>query len=258
MPSLQQLLSLSGRTALVTGGSRGLGLEIAEGLAEAGARVWITARRQQWLGPALQHLREAGHPADALPCDVGDPAAVEALLTRLRDAGVHVDILVNNAGVTWAAPPEHMPIERWYQVMQVNVTGAFLLARGLAPAMRERGYGRVVNVASVAGLMGTPAEVMDAVGYSTSKAALIGLTRDLAVKWARQGITVNAVAPGFFHTRMSEALLKANEDRIVAATPLGRIGAEGELKGVVALLASPAGAYITGQVIAVDGGMSAM
>ena len=125
-------------------------------------------------------------------------------------------------------------------------------------AERESGYGRVVNVASVAGLMGTPAEVMDAVGYSTSKAALIGLTRDLAVKWARQGITVNAIAPGFFHTRMSEALLKANEDRIVAATPLGRIGAEGELKGVVALLASQAGAYITGQVIAVDGGMSAM
>ncbi len=240
MPTLQQLSSLEGRTALVTGGSRGLGLEIAEGLAEAGARVWITARREQWLGPALQHLREAGHAAEAVACDVGDPAAVESLLAQLRDRGVHVDVLVNNAGATWAAPPETMPLERWYQVMQVNVTGAFLLARGLAPAMRARGYGRVVNVASVAGLMGTPSHVMDAVGYSTSKAALIGLTRDLAVKWAR------------------EALLDANEARITAATPLGRIGAEGELKGVVALLASPAGAYITGQVIAVDGGMTAM
>ncbi|MCU0255662.1 MAG: 3-oxoacyl-ACP reductase FabG [Vicinamibacterales bacterium] len=258
MPTLQQLSSLEGRTALVTGGSRGLGLEIAEGLAEAGARVWITARREQWLGPALQHLREAGHAAEAVACDVGDPAAVESLLAHLRDRGVHVDVLVNNAGATWAAPPETMPLERWYQVMQVNVTGAFLLARGLAPAMRARGYGRVVNVASVAGLMGTPSHVMDAVGYSTSKAALIGLTRDLAVKWARDGITVNAIAPGFFRTRMSEALLDANEARITAATPVGRIGAEGELKGVVALLASPAGAYITGQVIAVDGGMSAM
>ncbi len=256
MPTLQHLMSLSGRTALVTGGSRGLGLEIAEGLAEAGARVWITARREQWLGPALQQLRDAGHEAEAHPCDVGDPASVEALLAHLRAHDVHVDVLVNNAGVTWAAPPEAMPLERWYQVMQVNVTGPFLLARALAPAMRARGYGRIVNVASVAGLMGTPSALMDAVGYSTSKAALIGLTRDLAVKWAGGGVTVNAVAPGFFRTRMSEGLLEANHDRIVAATPLGRIGAEGELKGVVALLASPAGAYVTGQVIAVDGGMT--
>lgn len=258
MSTLQQLFSLSGRTALVTGGSRGLGLEMAEGLAEAGARVWITARREQWLGPALQRLRDAGHDAGAVACDVGDPASIDALLAHLRERAVHVDVLVNNAGATWAAPPERLPLERWYQVMQVNVTGAFLLARALAPAMRERGYGRIVNVASVAGLVGTPSAVMDAVGYSTSKAALIGLTRDLAVKWAPGGVTVNAVAPGFFRTRMSEALLDAHEAHITAATPLGRIGAEGELKGVVTLLASPAGAYITGQVIAVDGGMTAM
>lgn len=257
MSTLQQLLSLEGRTALVTGGSRGLGLEIAEGLAEAGARVWITARREQWLEPALQHLRQAGHAADAVSCDVGDPESVQTLLEHLALADVQVDVLVNNAGATWAAPPETMPLQRWRQVMDVNVTAAFLLSRGLAPGMRTRGYGRIVNVASVAGLVGTPAEVMDAVGYSTSKAAMVGLTRDLAVKWAADGITVNAVAPGFFRTRMSEALLAANEARITEATPLGRIGAEGELKGVVALLASPAGAYITGQVIAVDGGLTA-
>lgn len=257
MPALQSLLSLAGRTALVTGGSRGLGLEVAEGLAEAGARVWITARREAWLGPALQQLRDAGHQADAVPCDVADPAHIERLLAHLRDHAVHIDILVNNAGATWAAPPEEMPIERWRQVMEVNVTAAFLLARGLAPAMRRARWGRVVNVSSVAGLLGTASEVMDAVGYSTSKAALIGLTRDLAVKWAADGVTVNAVAPGFFRTRMSEALLARSEARIARDTPMRRIGAEGELKGIVALLASPAGAYITGQVIAVDGGLTA-
>jgi gluconate 5-dehydrogenase len=258
MPTLASLLSLSGRTALVTGGSRGLGLEIAEGLAEAGARVWITARREAWLTPARDALRAAGHDVHAAPCDVGDAASVDALLATVRDAGHRIDVLVNNAGITWAASPEEMPLERWRQVMDVNVTGAFLLARALAPGMRESGRGRVINVASIAGLVGTPAAVMNAVGYSTSKAALIGLTRDLAVKWAPDGITVNAIAPGFFRTRMSEPLLARHEGDIVGLTPAGRIGAEGEIKGLVVMLASDAGAYVTGQVIAVDGGLSAM
>ena len=193
----------------MTGGSRGLGLEIAEGLVEAGARVWITARRAQWLDPALAHLRSLGGQADAIPCDIGDPAQVDALVAHLAERAVEIDILVNNAGLTWAASPETMPLERWRQVLDVNLTAAFLLARALVPGMRARGFGRIVNVASVAGLVGTPSAVMDAVGYSTSKAALIGLTRDLAVKWAPDGITVNAIAPGFFRTRMSEGILES-------------------------------------------------
>jgi gluconate 5-dehydrogenase len=257
MPTLASLLSLSGRTAVVTGGSRGLGFEIAEGLAEAGARVWITARREAWLAPALDALRKAGHDAHAAPCDVGDPAAVEAFTARVLDAHGRIDVLVNNAGTTWAAPPEQMPLERWRQVMDVNLTAAFLLARAFAPGMREIHRGRVINIASIAGLMGTPAAVMDAVGYSASKAALIGLTRDLAVKWAPDGITVNAIAPGFFRTRMTEAVLDRHEAQIAALSPMRRIGADGELKGLAAFLASDAGAYVTGQVIAVDGGMSA-
>jgi gluconate 5-dehydrogenase len=258
MATLTSLLSLSGRTALVTGGSRGLGLEIAEGLAEAGARVWITARREAWLGPALDSLRVAGYDAHAATCDVGDEASIAALLDRLRDAGHRIDILVNNAGITWAASPEDMPLDRWRQVMDVNLTGAFLMARALAPGMREAGRGRIINVASIAGLLGTPAAIMNAVGYSTSKAALIGLTRDLAVKWAPDSITANVIAPGFFRTRMSEPLLSRHEADIVTLTPMGRIGAEGELKGLAVLLASDAGSYITGQVIAVDGGLSVM
>jgi gluconate 5-dehydrogenase len=258
MATVSELLSLKGRTALVTGGSRGLGLELAEGLAEAGARVWITARREAWLGPALEHLRGAGHEAHAAPCDVADASAIDALLAHVRAQGHQIDVLVNNAGITWAAPPEQMPLDRWRQVLDVNLTAAFLLARAVSPAMREAGRGRVINVASIAGLVGTPSDVMDAVGYSTSKAALIGLTRDLAVKWAKDGITVNAIAPGFFRTRMSEPLLARHGQQIEAATPMQRIGREGELKGVAVLLASDAGAYITGQVIAVDGGQSAM
>lgn len=256
-PSLPALFDLSARTALVTGGSRGLGLEIAEGLAEAGAHVWITARRAQWLDPALAYLRERGAQADAFACDIGDPAQVDALVAHLAGRQVGIDILVNNAGLTWAAPPEQMPLDRWRQVLDVNLTAAFLLSRAFAPGMRAAGYGRIINVASIAGLVGTPASLMDAVGYSTSKAAVIGLTRDLAVKWAPDGITVNAVAPGFFRTRMSEAILDRHADAITGSTPMARIGREGELKGAVVFLASPAASYITGQILAVDGGTTA-
>jgi gluconate 5-dehydrogenase len=255
--TLSALFNLSGRTALVTGGSRGLGLEIAEGLIEAGANVWITARRAQWLDPAVAHLRSLGGQADALPCDIGDSAQIDALVADLAERSSPIDILINNAGLTWAASPESMPIERWRHVLDVNVTAAFLLSRAFAPGMRARGYGRIVNVASIAGLVGTPTAVMDAVGYSTSKAALIGLTRDLAVKWAPDGITVNAVAPGFFRTRMTEAILDRHGAWVTASTPMGRIGQEGELKGAVVFLASPAASFVTGQILAVDGGATA-
>jgi gluconate 5-dehydrogenase len=251
------MFSLEGRVAVVTGGSRGLGLEMAEGLGEAGARVVVTARRSQWLDPAAEHLRGRGVDVLALTADVADPAGADTIVARTLEHFGRVDVLVNNAGISWGAPAVEMPTERWQQVLAVNATGPFLMARAVARPMIAQGGGSIINIASVAGLVGTNPAVMDAVGYSASKGALIALTRDLAVKWAPHGIRVNALAPGFFRTRMSEGLLQHHGAEVEASTPLRRIGRDGELKGAAVFLASDASSFITGQVIAVDGGMTA-
>jgi gluconate 5-dehydrogenase len=257
VPHVRELFDLHGRVAVVTGGSRGLGLEIAEGLGEAGARLVVAARREQWLGPATEHLRQRGVEVAAVVCDVADPQQAKGLVEAAVERFGRLDVLVNNAGVTWAAPLEEMPLERWRHVLEVNLTGAFLVTQAAVPVMKAAGWGRIVNVASVAGLVGSPAEVLDAVGYAASKGGLVALTRDLAVKLAPFGITVNAVAPGFFPTRMSEKLLERVGDRVVAQVPMGRLGQPGDLKGVVVFLASEAARYVTGQVLAVDGGTTA-
>jgi gluconate 5-dehydrogenase len=255
--TLARLFSLDGRVAIVTGGSRGLGLEMAEGLGEAGARVVITGRRAQWLDPAADHLRGRGIEVLPLAGDVADPDGADLVVARAIERFGRVDVLVNNAGISWGAPAVDMPTERWQQVLAVNATGPFLMARAVARPMIAQGHGSIVNITSVAGLVGTSPAVMDAVGYAASKGALIAMTRDLAVKWAPHGIRVNAIAPGFFRTRMSEGLLDRHGTEVVSATPMGRIGREGELKGVAVFLASDASAYVTGQVLAVDGGLTA-
>jgi gluconate 5-dehydrogenase len=251
---VRELFSLKDRVAVVTGGSRGLGLEIAHGLGEAGAKVVVTARRQEWLGPAETELREAGIEATALACDVAKEADVAGLVEATRDRHGRIDVLVNAAGISWGAPALEMPLDKWQAVLDVNLTGTFLCCQHVARAMSERGGGRIVNVASIAGLVGQDPAMMDAVGYSASKGAVIALTRDLAVKWAGKGIAVNAVAPAFFLTRMTRGLLSQHEDQAAALAPMGRIGQAGELKGVVLFLASDAASYVTGQTIAVDGG----
>lgn len=258
MPSPGELFSLHGRTALVTGGSRGLGLEIAQGLGESGARVAIAARRREWLDDALRSLQSVGIDALAITGDVADPAATGRMVDEITAAFGRIDILVNAAGRTWGAPSVEMPLERWHEVMEANATGTFLMSQAAGRGMIERGYGRIINVASVAGLAGTPPDVMDAVGYSASKGAIIALTRDLAVKWARHGVTVNALAPGFFPTRMSEKVIARAGARLDAWIPVGRVGKAGELKGAAIFLASDAASYVTGQVIAVDGGLTAL
>jgi gluconate 5-dehydrogenase len=190
-------------------------------------------------------------------CDVTHPEAARKLVDVAVEHFGRLDVLVNNAGVSWGAPLEEMPLERWRQVLEVNLTGAFLVTQAAVPVMKAAGWGRIVNVASVAGLVGSPAEILDAVGYAASKGGLIALTRDLAVKLAPFGITVNAVAPGFFPTRMSEKLLERVGDQVVARVPMRRLGQAGDLKGVVVFLASEAARYVTGQVLAVDGGSTA-
>jgi gluconate 5-dehydrogenase len=255
---LNELFDLSGMSALVTGGSRGLGLEIAMGLGAAGASVTVTARRESWLSNAEQELRSANIDCLALACNVSKPDQVAATVTAAVARFGRIDILVNNAGTSWAAPAETMPLEQWRDVFETNATGSFLMSQAAGREMMaaQRG-GSIINIASIMGLIGMPADVLHAIGYSASKGAVISMTRDLAVKWARHGIRVNAVAPGFFETRLTAGMLERSRAPIERFTPMGRIGHPGELKDVIVFLASRASAYITGQVLSVDGGATA-
>jgi NAD(P)-dependent dehydrogenase (short-subunit alcohol dehydrogenase family) len=253
MPSIQELFALDGRVAIVTGGSRGLGEEMAEGLAEAGAALMICARREQWLTPTLERFAARGFRVEGLVADVSNPGDVQALVDRTMAVYGRLDILVNNAGVTWGAEPEDMPLDKWQKVIDVNLTGAFLFAQAAGREMLKRGYGRIVNISSIAGLHAA-AHGPHYAAYAASKAGLMGLTRELAASWGRHGIRVNAIAPGFFHSRLADPVLPLVEPAIKATCPIPRIGAEGELKGVCVFLASDASNYITGQTIVVDGG----
>jgi NAD(P)-dependent dehydrogenase (short-subunit alcohol dehydrogenase family) len=253
VPTINELFSLTGRVAIVTGGSRGLGREMAEGLAEAGASLMLCARRPEWLTPTVEEMRARGFRAEAMLCDVAQPADVQAVVDRTIATLGKVDILVNNAGVTWAAEPEDMPLDKWQKVVDINLTGAFLFAQAAGRDMLTRQWGRIINVASISGLH---ASVMGPhyAPYAATKAALMGLTRELAASWGRQNIRVNAIAPGFFHSRLADAAIEMSEPAIKATSPIPRVGNAGELKGVAVFLAADASNYITGQTIVVDGG----
>jgi NAD(P)-dependent dehydrogenase (short-subunit alcohol dehydrogenase family) len=253
VPTINELFSLAGRVAIVTGGSRGLGLEIAEGLAEAGAGLMLCARREEWLRPAVAGLRNRGFFVEGAVCDVARPADVQAVVDATVAAYGRVDILVNNAGVTWAAEPEEMPLEKWQKVIDINLTGAFLFSQAAGRDMLTRQWGRIINVASIAGLHAS-VQGPHYAPYAATKAGLMGLTRELAASWGRQGIRVNAIAPGFFHSRLADAAIAMTEPSIKATSPIPRVGDAGELKGVAVFLAADASNYITGQTIVVDGG----
>ena len=252
--SVKKLFDLGGKVALVTGGSRGLGLQMAEALGEMGARVAITARKQGELDEAVAHLARQGIEAASFPADLGKAETVPALVDAVVARFGTVDVLVNNAGTTWGAPAEDYPAEGWHKVMNLNLHGTFFLTQAVAKrCMIPRRSGKVVIVASVAGLFGNPPE-MQTVAYNTSKGALVNMTRALAAEWGPHGVNVNAICPGFFPSKMAKGLLAQIEGAVVARTPLRRLGNDEDLKGTVVFLASDASRHVTGQYVAVDGG----
>ena len=253
--NVKQLFDLSGKTAIVTGGSRGIGKEMAEGLAEAGANLVLCARRAEWLDDTVDEFSKKGFDVISAVCDVAKPEHVQSVVDKAVEKYGRLDILVNNAGTSWGAMPEDMPLEKWQQVIDVNLTGCFLFAQAAGREMLKNNSGSIVNIASIAGLTSSANGPFYA-GYVASKAGLIGLTRELAASWGRRGIRVNAIAPGFFHSRLADSVIDIYERSIQENNVIPRIGSEGELKGVVLFLASQASSYITGQTIVVDGGMT--
>ena len=255
--TVTQLFNLSGKTALVTGGSRGLGLQMAQALGEAGARVMLSSRKAEDLKESVDTLRSAGIDCDWIAADCSQEADIRTLADEtIRRLG-QVDILLNNAGAAWGAPAEDHPVEAWDKVMNLNVRGYFILSQHIAKhSMIPRQSGRIINLASIAGLGGNPAG-MNTIAYNTSKGAVVNFTRALACEWGKYNITVNAICPGFFPSRMTAGTLKAvGEEELAAHSPLGRLGDDEDLKGLCVLYASDAGKHITGQWLAVDGGVS--
>lgn len=254
--SVRGLFELNGQLALVTGASRGLGLQMAHALGEMGARLAICARHEDELQAAAHGLRAAGIEVHAQVIDLSEPGSATALVDGVLAHHAAIDILVNNAGTSWGAPAAEYPDAGWRKVMDLNVDALFHLCREVGRrSMLPRRHGRIINIASIAGLGANPAGI-PALAYNTSKGAVVNFTRALAAEWGPQGITVNAICPGFFATRMSQGVLDDLKDQMIAATPLRRLGNDEDLQGAVVYLASNAARHVTGQCLVVDGGMS--
>ncbi|GGG28018.1 gluconate 5-dehydrogenase [Lysinibacillus alkalisoli] len=255
---IQSLFSLTNRVAIITGGSRGLGAQMATAYAEAGANIAICSRDGSACEEMAQRLtQQYGIQAYGAQCDVTDEEQITQFVTEVMRQFGKIDILINNSGASWATPAEDMPLSAWQKVMDVNVTGTFLMSKAVGQHMIQAKQGKIINIASIAGFGGTPA-FMQTVGYNTSKGAIITFTKDLAVKWGQYNICVNALAPGFFPTKMSQVLIKHGQEYIMQVTPLGKLGSDEDLKGAAIFLASSAADYITGVILPVDGGASAL
>jgi NAD(P)-dependent dehydrogenase (short-subunit alcohol dehydrogenase family) len=255
-PTAKRLFDLTGRTAIVTGGSIGLGRQMAEGLAEMGANLVLCARNQERCEEAAERLRRLGVKAVPLPCDVKDQASVQEVVSATLSQFGQIDILINNAGISWGAPAEELRLEDWNKVIETNLTGTFLCAQAVGRVMIHQRRGKIINIASIAGLGGAPPE-LPAIGYHASKGGVISFTKDLACKWAVHNIQVNAIAPGWFPTHMSNRVLERHGDVFLSHIPMRRFGSDHDLKGAAVFLASDASSYVTGHVLVVDGGQSA-
>jgi gluconate 5-dehydrogenase len=257
MSTLAQLFDLTGRVAIVTGGSRGLGYQIARALGEYGAQIALIARKREQLDEAIDSLGALGIVAQGFAANLQSHAAAQAVVDEVFGAFGKIDILVNNAGTTWGAPAESHPLDGWNKVLDVNVTGLFLITQATAVrAFLPRQQGVVLNVASTEGLLGHLPDRVGTVAYNASKGAVISLTRSLAAEWGPRNIRVNALAPGFFPSKMTAVTLGQHSEMLLAGTPLKRLGGETDLMGPALLMVSDAGRHITGQVLVVDGGHS--
>ncbi len=253
--NVRDLFDLRGRVAVVTGGATGIGLQMADALAELGASVVVCGRDgERCVRVAAELERERGVGCAGLRCDVSSSDDVAGMVAETTDRFGRIDVLVNNAGTAWADPVEDTPLHGWQKVVDVNLTGVFLCSQAVGRVMIGQGGGKIVNIASITGLRGQPPEELDAIAYSTTKGAVVAFTRDLAAKWARHGIAVNAIAPGWFPTDMSRPVLDRAGDLLTAGIPMRRLGADSDLKGAIAYLASPASDYVTGHTLVVDGG----
>ena len=251
-----QMFDLTARVAVITGGSVGLGRQMAEAFAQMGANLVLCARKKERCMQTAEELAKFGVKTLALACDVKDPASIRAVTEATQKKFGRIDILVNNAGTSWGAPTEEMTLEQWNKVIETNLTGTFLFSQAVGKAMIAQRRGKIINVASVAGMRGSPPR-FSAIGYSTSKAGVIMFTKDLACKWGMYNIQVNAIAPGWFPTDMSEKLIERNREEFLAGIPLGRFGGTEDLKGAAIFLASDASNFVTGHTLVVDGGQSA-
>lgn len=256
----KDLFDLTGKTALVTGGSRGLGLQIAEALGDFGAKLVLVSRKQADLDESVAKLAERGIEASAIAADLSQAdnvlKVVDESLARLG----HIDVLINNAGATWGAPAEDHSLEAWDKVMNLNVRSIFVMSQAVGKrSMIPRKSGRIINIASIAGLRGNHPDMLQTLAYNTSKGALVNFTRALAGEWGRYGITVNALAPGMFPSKMTKwSFEEKGVETFAHAAPLNRVGDDDDLKGAALLLASQAGKHITGQILPVDGGVTAI
>ncbi|MFZ0739784.1 MAG: SDR family oxidoreductase [Candidatus Acidiferrales bacterium] len=253
---VKQLFDLTGRVAIVTGGSVGLGRQMAEALAEMGADLVLCARKKERCEREAEELRTLGVQTLPLACDVKDAASIQAVAEATVKQFGRIDILINNAGTSWGAPVEAMTLEQWNKVIETNLTGTFLFSQAVGKIMIAQRRGKIINIASVAGLRGSSPK-FSAIGYSASKGGVIIFTKDLACKWGMHNIQVNAIAPGWFPTDMSEKVIERNKEALLATIPLGRFGGPHDLQGAAVFLASNASDFVTGHILVVDGGQSA-